>query len=659
MDNSFFVNQESANDCGAACLTMILRLFGKRINLAEVKENLSFQQDGTSAYEIINLSRKYGLMAEGYKNYDLKNAAFPFIAHVITEGNLQHFVVVIRVTKNKILVADPASRVTYVNLSDFTERYTGIAITFKTLEKDFLEVDKIETIKIFFLSIVLSLLTITSSYFLTNTLKSVSENPKVSNCIFMLLCLLFLLLTKELVNYHTKIKALEFETETDRLLTIPVINKLINLPYKKYRRDGTGALMSKLNDLSYVKEMLYVVVESLLVSFVLIIGIMFVFVLYNFWMFLINLLIIVIFILVNYSFYKNNFYDTYLIQAKNEALAGKITDVLFNVITVKSLVKERYFYEGLTDEYESIINKYKQVSLLSDKKDLFLSVMLSFSIALIIFVLFLSKHKIYDLIFIVWLENILFEALEAFLRVQPLYFNFKSAFTRIKSLEGEPKTNFKRILINSFYFHNVSFKYGDKLVLKRVSFCVKKGEWVMVKGPSGSGKSTIFKLLMRQGVEAKKGIYVNAKKLNTFDEMTIRKSITYVEQNAKLFKMSIKDNIYLGKKEVNYVNDLLEHFKLDISMIIDETYSNLSGGQMQIVLMIQALVNGGNVIIFDETTSQLDELKEAFLFTFIKKYFKDKTIILISHKGSNKKYFNKFITLENGQVKEENNEKID
>ena len=77
---------------------------------------------------------------------------------------------------------------------------------------------------------------------------------------------------------------------------------------------------------------------------------------------------------------------------------------------------------------------------------------------------------------------------------------------------------------------------------------------------------------------------------------------------------------------------------------------------MQKIIIAQTLLNSGDIIIFDETMNQIDEIEERKILTFIKKYYKDKTIILISHRRGNEFLFDKIITFKNKGLKIKNKE---
>ena len=178
----------------------------------------------------------------------------------------------------------------------------------------------------------------------------------------------------------------------------------------------------------------------------------------------------------------------------------------------------------------------------------------------------------------------------------------------------------------------------------------------MVNGPTGSGKSTMFKLLTKQIPYDGDSIYIDNTSISSISEEVMRNTIVYVDQKIKLINGSIKDNIFMGdlfdEKAVSVamINDMLKENKINYDYQIDNTNSNLSGGQISKIAIAQAFNSKRDLIIFDETTSNLDSDSEAKILRNIKQNYKDKTIILITHRKSNTEYFNKIITFKDGKI---------
>ena len=108
---------------------------------------------------------------------------------------------------------------------------------------------------------------------------------------------------------------------------------------------------------------------------------------------------------------------------------------------------------------------------------------------------------------------------------------------KYKSIKNE-KSDF---VLSNIIFKKLNFKYNNKQILNNVNLSFKKGDWIMVTGATGSGKSTLFKLLTKQ--IKTNNIYINNKNINEVLYMDIKNNITYVDQKAKLFSDSIKNNI--------------------------------------------------------------------------------------------------------------------
>ena len=103
---------------------------------------------------------------------------------------------------------------------------------------------------------------------------------------------------------------------------------------------------------------------------------------------------------------------------------------------------------------------------------------------------------------------------------------------------------------------------------------------------------------------------------------------------------------------VSMVDKMIEDNNITYDYKIDSINENLSGGDIQKILIAQALCNSSSMLILDETTSQLDSKTESQILKNIKENYKDLIFVLISHRGSNEKMFDRIISIKNGHVKE-------
>ena len=191
---------------------------------------------------------------------------------------------------------------------------------------------------------------------------------------------------------------------------------------------------------------------------------------------------------------------------------------------------------------------------------------------------------------------------------------------------------------------NLKKSYNDgknKLeVLKDVSFDLKKGSILTIKGPSGSGKSTLLSLLGTLDTQDSGDIIINHKNLNDFDDFSeIRNShIGFIFQFHNLIsELNVTENIcvpaFISDKEIdhNFLDTLFEYFQLtnkENAFPLD-----LSGGEKQRVSVMRAIINKPSIIIADEPTGNLDEKNALKLIDLFKKLNKDfqLTFIIATH----------------------------
>ncbi len=212
------------------------------------------------------------------------------------------------------------------------------------------------------------------------------------------------------------------------------------------------------------------------------------------------------------------------------------------------------------------------------------------------------------------------------------------------------KLNYKDNQLNfhKIQFENVTYKYGASAtnVFENRNYFLKteKNEIIGITGPSGNGKSTFIKLLLRM-YECNSGkITIDNIDLKDIDPDYIRKEITYVNQNSKLFDRKVIDNMLYGCSNREICDHFLEQILKypNITKLYRNTDiknkdagllgENLSGGQRQIVNMIGGLINPSKILVLDEPTNALDPQLKAEVLGLIKDFSKYKqAVIIITH----------------------------
>jgi ATP-binding cassette subfamily C protein/competence factor transporting protein len=231
----------------------------------------------------------------------------------------------------------------------------------------------------------------------------------------------------------------------------------------------------------------------------------------------------------------------------------------------------------------------------------------------------------------------------------PKYNLLKATYIKLNdflSVDEEKNGESAELLDNSIEIKNLNYSYNSiNNIINNVSFKINSGEFVSFKGPSGCGKSTICKILDRYITDYKGTILIGNENIKDKSITTIRNNIRYVSQNEALFTGTIKENILLGRTISNElflkivklcdVDKIVDKKNMRYESVISDMAENLSGGEKERIILARALVTDFKILILDEALSEVDYKLEREIITNLKKYYKDKTIIYITHKNQN------------------------
>ena len=215
-------------------------------------------------------------------------------------------------------------------------------------------------------------------------------------------------------------------------------------------------------------------------------------------------------------------------------------------------------------------------------------------------------------------------------------------------------------------FKNINFKYPGSGIkaLDNVSFIIEKGQSIAIVGRTGSGKSTIVNLMCRMYKPTSGIIEIDDVAIEEINLASLRKEISLVPQESLLFSDTISNNIAFGSKEKlteedielaaikSSIHENIKSFSKSYQTLVGERGVTLSGGQKQRISIARALVRPTSILIFDDCLSALDNETEEKILSSLKKEFKNKTTITISHRISSIQNADKIIVLDKGKIAE-------
>ena len=192
---------------------------------------------------------------------------------------------------------------------------------------------------------------------------------------------------------------------------------------------------------------------------------------------------------------------------------------------------------------------------------------------------------------------------------------------------------------------------------------IKEGSMIALVGPSGSGKSTLAYLMSRFYDPSQGDIYIGGVNIKDIEKETLTNTVSFVFQNSKLLKMSIYDNVRLGKPHASreevlqalhlaQCDDIIEKLPNGVDTLIGSEGTYLSGGEQQRIHIARTLLNNTPILILDEATAYADPENEQKVELAFKELRKNKTVIMIAHRLSSVKNVDKIYVLDKGQIKE-------
>ena len=208
---------------------------------------------------------------------------------------------------------------------------------------------------------------------------------------------------------------------------------------------------------------------------------------------------------------------------------------------------------------------------------------------------------------------------------------------------------------------NVTFAYGEEMILQDFSVTIPENKIVGINGRSGSGKSTLLKLFMRFWQVQQGEVKVSDRKVDEINTSNLREMESFVTQETHLFHDSIRNNLRIAKLDATdeemieackkaSVHEFIMGLPKGYDTEIGELGDTLSGGERQRLGLARAFLHDASFMLLDEPTSNLDSLNEAVILKALSQERSDKSVILVSHRRSTMGIADTVYSVEHGRM---------
>lgn len=218
---------------------------------------------------------------------------------------------------------------------------------------------------------------------------------------------------------------------------------------------------------------------------------------------------------------------------------------------------------------------------------------------------------------------------------------------------------------HSIIFERVSFRYEDaaKDALHQINLKIREGEHVAFVGPSGGGKTTLASLIARFFDVTEGAVKIGGVDVRDIPSKELLEQVSFVFQDSKLLKMSIYDNVRMGKKDASreevmealknaQCEDIIEKLPDGMDTIIGTKGTYVSGGEAQRLSIARAMLKNAPILILDEATAFADPDNETKVQEAFSRLSKGKTVVMIAHRLSSVTNADRIFVLKDGEIEE-------
>ena len=689
-------------DCGATCLRMIARYYGRFYSAEYMRGSTYLDREGVSLGSISDAAEQIGFhtLAARIPSERLKeDIPLPCIVHWKGE----HFVVVYKTNEKFIWIADPASDKIRLSWEDFNRGWLGqgeekanegIVLLLEPTPAFFEQEGQQKVGAFSFLTVYLkqyrplinqlliglfmgSLLQLVFPFLVQALVDYGITRQDVGFIWLVILAQMMLYISQTSVELIRGWILVHMGTRINISLVSDFLLKLMRLPLSFFDKKLTGDILNRITDNNRVEQFLTSTsVVSLFSAFNFLIFAI-VLLIYNKYFFLVHMVGTTTYVFWILSFMRKRRELDFKRFEQEAANQTKIIQMIEGVQDIKMHQAEKQFrwgWEGTQARLFRLKLRYLHIDQWQRSGGAFINEMKN------ILITFIAANAVVNnditigmMLAVLYITGQLNGPVEQLMRFVQSLQDARISLERMNEihLEEELEKEEDKISIlpeNGFLtLDRVSFRYGgpqSPFVLKNLDLTIPEGKTTAIVGSSGSGKSTLLKILLRFYHPSEGMVRLGDVNLKNVKEKVWRQKCGVVLQDSYLFSDTIARNIALGEEIIDEKKLLMAARLAQIQPFVDslpqgfntrvgKDGTGMSQGLKQRMLIARAVYKEADYLFFDEATSALDSYNEMLIMDQLESFFRKRTVIMVAHRISTVKNADNIIVLEDGEVVEQ------
>jgi HlyB family type I secretion system ABC transporter len=682
-----FYAQQSAADCGSACLVMIGNYWGKHFSINRLRDMTNVNRNGASLKAMAATAENLGFATRPVKATldKLTEQPLPAIAH--WEG--KHFIVVYEITKKRVIVCDPALGQRSLTKAEFQAGWSGYALLLQPTAqlKDtknesrsfwkFFELIKPHyrtLLEIFIASILIQLFGLVTPVFTQLLLDRVLVQRSVTTLNAVGLGMIVFGLFGVAVNALRQYLLFHTANRVSIALLVGFIKHTFRLPLSYFESRYVGDIVSRIQENQKIQQFLTGQTLSILLDMLTLVVYLALMFFYSWRMSLFVLFTVPPFFIL--AFASTNILrrisrEIFNAGAKEQSY---LIESLSGIRTVRSLAIEqtvRWRWEELLND---LVKKAFNAQIIGNHLQIISGIIQIFvNTALLWYGATQVINGELTIGQLVAFNMLVGNVLSPFQRLSMLWNQLQEiviSTERINDvLEAEPEEDLETKprkslgeLHGHIRFQNVTFRYhkeSETNVLENLNFEIQPEQMVAVVGRSGSGKTTLSKLILGLYPPTDGKVLIDGCDITSVSLRSLRSQVGVVDQDTFLFGGTISQNIAIAHPDASSeeiiqaakyagADDFIQKLPMGYESEIGEGGGMLSGGQRQRLAIARALLGNPRLLLFDEATSHLDSESERIIQNNLKTILQGRTSVIIAHRLSTVRNADLILVLDQG-----------